>query len=34
MSFVYYALAKCALQLNCYKTARICYEKLHVNIVY
>ncbi|CAD8070453.1 unnamed protein product [Paramecium primaurelia] len=29
MSYVYYSLAKCASQLECYKTTRICYEKLN-----
>ncbi|CAD8208598.1 unnamed protein product [Paramecium pentaurelia] len=29
MSYVYYALAKCAAQLACFKTTRICYEKLN-----
>jgi len=33
MSYVYYSLAKCASQLECYKTARICYEKLNVFII-
>ena len=28
MSYVYYALAKVARSLECFKTARLCYDKL------
>jgi len=28
ISYVYYALAKVARNLECYKTARLCYDKL------